>query len=590
MPYQVHVSALHTGQTALMGIAADGFVEMGSAQFSFFSRLHDDDPDVQDVVLLLETALFGGNILFHRKGKKLNESAARWYSNTWKGFLIDFQRSQDKWGFAAVDLVDHPDFVTAPLVLDLSQVAVHMKTDRYGRVEMRYQDRGSVAPGAILDPARIVASYSDVTDEGKADTKEVLTFVSRAPTSGGVLRPILTPIIALREHETFLMRCSRMAEQLRCRPPIVTQQLSLNATTSKQNAPAPPPAAGAEQARIGKAAEQKAIMNGAVQVDPNMGDDLELDALNSGNWGSPERVRDYIWNRKYGTAGSRVRGVSNPQIYLQTDRELVKQIQAEPPADLLAFSERKRLQVLRLFGTPADMLTGTRTKEKGAVVTENSVYLFHLALKGRRTDLLDVCFLVFDVCYRFHFMVERALDMALQQVDPTRASRAMMGGDAFASSGSKRKRASDDEKETSDDADEKQTRDRTKRNIKQKHEVMPTDDDLDSDPSAVDIVLPGIPSQEIMDAFWEKGILSYEAYINYCASTYALPLAYFNKEPLVKIGEAEGLKVREQKLAEKTQKDEAEIARDQLEVDSELAAAKAIQLKRAPTAGSSSSR
>jgi hypothetical protein len=78
-----------------------------------------------------------------------------------------------------------------------------------------------------------------------------------------------------------------------------------------------------------------------------------------------------------------------------------------------------------------------------------------------------------------------------------------------------------------------------------------TKDDIESEID-VQVSFPGQPEDDVLNQFYQCGMLTYEAYINYMSTKHSIPIENFHKTPQLDLKELNGIQEPEPKPGKKT--------------------------------------
>lgn len=476
-----------------------GFIKLDPELIRKALSLFDQDPVVQTVFNITMNSLLNGNIVFeHPKGNKSSRfsedpEAVRWRSQTYGRLSRQKVRHLYALGWTPVVIRPDPVHVGRPTVLELERCDTYYRLDVYGECTFRYFERLDFPYTATQNLTRDLFLNTHATgmfiEGNRREIQGVKTFVIDPPTMHGELRSRITLLAPDLLFESFLFSCCWEAERHRANPPIISQK-ETNKPDSKALTitDAMDFASKIHSVYNGDGKQEGPIREGQLRQYEERTRQAEqvaslMDASAQANDLDP---RHMLKKRKL------VHGTPVSELYMETDRQYVKHTLPESPQDmLLAFRNARIERVMSVFSVPMSMVSQSSSLSSKSSMNENAYLIFMDAQKHLKQMLISFLYEIYRAVY-----------------DDTNAADYII--DAI------RRRADDDP-----DADPEESYAEAQETI---------ESGLDS-ALHVEISMPGLPPESIVERLFLLGLMTYDAYCEFIHAKHAIPLANFNPKP-----------------------------------------------------------
>lgn len=303
------------------------------------------------------------------------------------------------------------------------------------------------------------------------------------PTRYGELRSYMTALIPDTAYEETLQVCDMMATIVRSNPPLVSEQMLEKYDTENIGD-------GINRnrsLRLGGGAAPEVptestvdTKNHAVETASEVRQvQATLALMNANNTNKLQSIFSNRLDRRYTK-------VPLPEYKLDTNRHYVKHILAEGPGELMLKAQLQRTErVMTLLGVPMAMLTESSSTKGRRALSESSMQLFNNSQRLLKQQLISYMSQMYSMIYSWKHATEFVVN------------------------------SKDDEV-----ISEKEIEEATK----------------------VDIMMPGLPTDEQLEQLWMSGALKYEAYKKLMSVKTGIPLDQFEQFQKLDIKDLNGIK------------------------------------------------
>lgn len=464
------------------------------------------DSDIQTFSRAAMDHILSGGVLIDRKGWTTSQDAREWHTKVYSQWMRDVFKHEFCLGFAICVVKPRGEYGGEPRLLNLAQVEIKVFVD--------YMNEPHFRVWQILEP-QLVPVYSSNVSMGRRRIHNIKVFCSSPPSKDGRIRSQLQTLLPDLAYEHHLLFAAMVADEARAQPPIVTQRI-------------PEPykdVAGTALTMAGKSAMTS--VTGLRLGDGSNRTERYQQGRNT-NMANAQRLAEFMNYFGADTAEqiaakvdrmlqARVNNRRIEQVYVEDGREVVKQVLAEAPHDiLLGFMQKRLVKVALAFGFTLPALTqaakasasgnsdvrkaGGRGKEEDG---SNSLY-FENSMRALKTKMLGLV--------REMFLFINGKAFFRQKIEDFQES---------------------------------------KKGTKQKDD----DDDDDGDDFdwglGVEVSFPGHPDDKKLRELFLDSLLKPDHYVRYMSSYLGVPLEAFQK-PKLTIQELNGIQEPEPQQDENT--------------------------------------
>jgi len=456
-----------------------GYVQINPGMIEMYLQMFDSDCDMRSALGIVANSVLSGGVLFERKAVKLSDQARNWFSDTWgRSAGKEGLRYALALGFAIGSYVPHPVHGQEPVMIDLTQVDVYYKLNEFGKTHYRILKRPKSGL-MMLDPESLLNGTGSRAEE----IFNITPFEMNPPTSKGEIRSVISVLISDLLFDDHMMRCARIATWTRANPLLVTEQVQER--YDPNNVPT--------ASTLGNVSSTACDMYGDGTAPKS----------------SVFVYDDYPSSKKEMTRFTQGTGIkTNPtlyqQLYIDNGRKLVQPQSPEMPSEWIQFRLARQEKVFNAFGIPLSMMSGVSTrggkKETGTGSngsSTNAQLIFLNAQKELKSQLIA-------------FMKRLYMQMYDEQHVREYIEEA-------------RRAKNEEEKE------------------EPKGSPLKIDWNKVNEHIDVEITLPGIPDDQILNDLFVMGVLRYDALISYLSARYAIPMDSFNVKPELSALELNGM-------------------------------------------------
>jgi hypothetical protein len=298
----------------------------------------------------------------------------QWETRVWEKASRDLFHSMWANGFAACVSVPHELYVCEPVVLELSDYEITVRTDHLGAREFEYRLPEATGGGSLLSrmmalPPGYRDSRPSQRDNGEQDEHDpallqnVQTFEMNPPRRDGTLRSKVMAMYADYNLELQISNMARRAMDSRATPTLVlqmatpvVQSASVNSTVGQLGRTQPQPNSLLNPANNASAAPQLDSLG------------LPLDEFSEPKPipDAKPAAADLLERSGPSSAQQASDGAEQRIIELDRDQILARQVQPEVPSEMIHLRLEREKRVYMLFGIPLNMV-GDDRKRKSAI-------------------------------------------------------------------------------------------------------------------------------------------------------------------------------------------------------------------------------
>jgi len=462
------------------------FISLDMETLNRFLRIYEKDNDIQTYSQSSLNHALAGGVLFTRKNKMLPEESKDWHNQIWSGWVKQVEKMLFCHGFCIASCKPHPKYGAEPTVLSMDHIDIRYHLDVHGVPTFRVFEK--------LDAIDMIINSNSHNSEqfvfGRQPITNIRWWIATPPTRTGAIRSSLMTLLNDIMYEAQLMHLSSIADRARANPPMVTQRIPQQYKAGAISSSAPSLLGGGNGSRFGNgtAPDNSNSTNTAYHNDGQNLVEL-MRTFDSESLGSMSSKLERMM-------ATRINNSAYEQVYLEDGRQLVQQVIATPPHDiLLAFKQAISVRVALKFGQTIPALTqppkGLNTSEikksgdKGASNDgSNSIYF-----ETHQREMKQRFIFYIHEMYTFIHTPQFALD-EIREAQQTK----------------------------------------TKLNPTELRDAI-----------KVEVSLPSVPEDNTLHALYSMGILKHESFINYISSKHSIPIEAFESKPVLTVQERNGI-------------------------------------------------
>jgi len=481
----------------------------------------DNDPNVQSAFQIKVQSLFAGGIQFKRKNLQLTDTASAFYNEQWIDWCQALLRLQFAIGFAPCTYRQHDVYTGIPVVLDLDQVDIYMYKELDGRVHFRYFEKITEPFATLFLQPNSIIRRNNSNGSMQPEIFNVSTFTLTAPSVTGELNSIIQVLISDVVYSDHLLRCTLDAEHARAHPVLITElEKPKNDPESTSNLPLTAQMLGTGNRPYNLTDSTTSTKTDNVYTKAARQYEMDVARIINCN---PQGADVFSNVSKY---LSKVTDSRQPRLFpnrldLDSGLKVVNQQLPEVPDNLLEFRTAIMERIYNLFSIPLTMLsnssssnsmakaTGQKNKSAGGGGGNSSSQVLFLNSQNKlKLQLIGYIKAMYSQIYYVEQLYE-----SMQKIK-------------------KKKKKTDEEEEDNEQTDSR----------KRKLFEELTDTDQAFDDIEVEVIIAGIPGDEILTELYMNGSLTYDYYIQSQASRNGIDIKNFNATPALNIKQLNGVK------------------------------------------------
>lgn len=432
-----------------------GYVQVNPDDMARCEGKTRTDPYTMMAADFILKSIFGGDIVFKRKhGPEPTPDEARFMAAQWMKVGCSIFQQLWEFGFAAISQVPHSDYMATPVVLEMSQLDVFVRTNVFGQRAWVYRIKSSAMGGSVDPVTQQVreAMSQHGTGVGSGIIPNVMTIGLSPPSKEGHLRSLVRSTLGEADYTKKRLDLQTRAETARAAPPWFAEEAK---------PPKYKPDEGTNLAStdvLAPGGSKRSLQQ--QQIDEEDGSAVLL-IRKYGAGAVRAAMNKQLREETIHNSGM---GVGN-RIDVPTSRVVRPATMPEVPTDILSMRLQQLTMVIMTFGVPTGMLLNETANGRSAL-NEGTERTWAMQLRVLKQFTLSF----FYDLYHFMFDSPRQLEFA-----------------------------------------------------KKKAPEVATKEELDL-VTDVSIMLPGIPSEEKLENYYDKGILPLETYKRYIHANTSIEL------------------------------------------------------------------
>ena len=452
----------------------------------------DNDDTVQVVRNVFNSTLFSGGVHMKRGDASMDDTSARWYSQTYCSFGEALDRSLTAVDFAACSWIPHNQYVGVPTVLDMKKIHILYRKDVYSQGHFVFFEKMGVGSGGFLDSMHKNGSLGTSKAMYKYIPGVVVYHDGRFPDENGTFSSKMTLLDRDRTLDNNNMFSQYTANIQRASPPVfleaVTQAHDPNALTSTIQ-PGVSYLLGDGTGPAGYHMKSESLSNDSSEAAQRNAETFARKQhlyatvlLEHGKEGL-DRVSNMAKNQIDLMSDNGMR-----QIYLDEGRRYVSPQMPEGPGQFtIDFRVAKLEMTCLLLGMPLSMVSQSSSLGGKTSMNENSFTIFTHTQKRKKQLLLSFMHDMYERIYAPHHALQRLESTPVDKLE-----------DAMSS--------------------------------------------MQIESTGVQILMPGLPEDATLDKIYLQGVLKYDAYCDYMSSRHSIPRECFESSAKVSLDDLNGVK------------------------------------------------